>query len=108
MIVDQTQKNSYQNINNAIIVPRLNISLEDLIICICPAMTGNGIASILSYISEQIGVFVITAGICATIALYVVARRKRMEEIRQRGHSRAGILRRYLTYHLGAPWLRCR
>jgi len=106
--VESETKRDYQNINSAIIVPKLNISLEDLIICICPAMLGNGVASILSYLSEQLGVFVITMGICATGALYIFARRKRKEEIKQRGYSRSGILRRYLAYLLGAPWLRCR
>jgi len=82
--------------------------LEDLFICICPAMLGNGIASILSYISEGIGVFVITTGISGSVALYIFARRKRKEELRQRGHSRSGVLRRYLAYLLGTEWLRCR
>ncbi len=106
--MDSGARRDYQNINSAIIVPKLNISLEDLIICICPAMLGNGIASIVSYISEQIGVFVITAGICGSVALYIFVRGKRKEEIRQRGHSRSGILRRYLAYLLGTEWLRCR
>lgn len=101
-------RHDYQNINSAIIVPRLNISLEDLIICICPAMLGNGIASILSYLSEELGVFVITTGMCESVALYFFTRRKRKEEVRQRGCSRSGVLRRYLAYLLGAEWLRCR
>ena len=53
--MDSGTRRDYQNINSAIIVPRLNISLEDLVICICPAMLGNGIASILSYVSEKRG-----------------------------------------------------
>ncbi|OPY04720.1 MAG: hypothetical protein A4E61_00593 [Syntrophorhabdus sp. PtaB.Bin184] len=106
--MDSGTRRDYQNINSAIIVPRLNISLEDLVICICPAMLGNGIASILSYVSEEIGVFVITTGICGSIILYIFARRKRKEEIGQRGFSRSGVLRRYLAYLLGAEWLRCR
>lgn len=106
--MDPGTRSDYRNVNSAIIVPRLDISLEDLIICICPAMLGNGIASILSCVSEEIGVFVITTGICGSVALYVFARGKRMEEIRQKGCSRSGVLRRYLAYLLGAEWLRCR
>ena len=101
-------RHDYQNVNSAIIVPRLNISLEDLLVCICPAMLGNGVASILSYISEGIGVFVITTGISGSVALYIFARRKRKEELKQRGYSRSGVLRRYLAYLLGTEWLRCR
>ncbi|NLT22891.1 MAG: hypothetical protein GXX82_07575 [Syntrophorhabdus sp.] len=106
--MDPGTRRDYRNVNSAIIVPRLNISLEDLIICICPAMLGNGIASILSLVSEEIGVFVITTGICGSVALYVFARGKRREEMRQKGFSRSGVLRRYLAYLLGAEWLRCR
>jgi len=106
--VGPESRHDYQNINSAIIVPRLNISLEDLLVCICPAMLGNGVASILSYISEGIGVFVITTGISGSVVLYIFARRKRKEELRQRGYSRSGILRRYLAYLLGTEWLRCR
>jgi hypothetical protein len=51
--MDPGTRRDYRNVNSAIIVPRLNISLEDLIICICPAMLGNGIASILSLVSEE-------------------------------------------------------
>jgi len=106
--MDPGTRRDYRNVNSAIIVPRLNISLEDLIICICPAMLGNGIASILSLVSEEIGVFVITTGICGSVALYVFARGKRREEMRQKWFSRSGVLRRYLAYLLGAEWLRCR
>ncbi|HOW54110.1 MAG TPA: hypothetical protein PLR60_05575 [Syntrophorhabdaceae bacterium] len=106
--MDRQDNRNYQVINAAVIIPRLNISIEDLIVCICPAMLGNGVASLLSYVSEQLGVFVITTGVCATVALYLFARKKRKEEIRQRGYSRSGILRRYLAYLLGTPWLRCR
>lgn len=106
--MDSRTRHDYQNINSAIIVPRLNISLEDLIICICPAMLGNGVASILSYASEEIAVFVLTTGMCGSVALYFFARGRRKEEIRQRGCSRSGVLRRYLSYLLGAEWLRCR
>jgi len=106
--MDPGTRRDYRNVNSAIIVPRLNISLEDLIICFCPAMLGNGIASILSLVSEEIGVFVITTGICGSVALYVFARGKRREEMRQKGFSRSGVLRRYLAYLLGAEWLRCR
>ena len=83
--MDPGTRRDYRNVNSAIIVPRLNISLEDLIICICPAMLGNGIASILSLVSKEIGVFVITTGICGSVALYVFARGKRREEMRQKG-----------------------
>lgn len=106
--MEREGKRNYRAINSAVIVPRLNISIEDLVVCICPAMLGNGVASVLSYASEQLGVFVITTGICATIALYLFTRSKRKEEIKQRGYSRSGVLRRYLAYLLGTPWLRCR
>lgn len=106
--MDSGTRRDYRNVNSAIIVPRLNISLEDLIICICPAMLGNGIASILSCVCEEIGVFIITTGLCGSVALYVFARGKRREEMRQKGFSRSGVLRRYLAYLLGAEWLRCR
>ncbi|MHB8108853.1 MAG: hypothetical protein ACYDHW_02345 [Syntrophorhabdaceae bacterium] len=84
------------------------MTIEDLFISVCPAMLGNGLGSISSYFSEILGVFVTVAGMSGSLALFVFAYKKRAEEIKQRGHSRSSILRRYLTYLLGSDWLRCR
>lgn len=102
------KRQNYQSINSAILVPKLNMTMEDLIICICPAMIGNGISGLCSYISEIMGTFIGITGISGSIALILFARKKREEEVKQRGHCRSSILRRYLTYIMGTDWLRCR
>lgn len=106
--MSQEKKHNYQNINSAVLVPKLDLTMEDLIISICPAMMGNGISGLCSYVSEAIGVFVGITGISGSIVLLIFARKKRKEEIRQRGYCRSSILRRYLAYVMGADWLRCR
>lgn len=107
-MIGQEKRQNYQSINGSILVPRLNLTMEDLIISICPAMLGNGLSGLCSYISQMLGIFVGVAGIWGSIALVFFAQRKRKEEIKQRGYCRSSILRRYLAYLMGTDWLRCR
>jgi hypothetical protein len=107
-MMGQEKRQSYQSINGSILVPRLNLTMEDLIISICPAMLGNGLSGLCSYISSMLGIFVGVAGISCSISLVIFAQKKRREEIKQRGFCRSSILRRYLTYLMGTDWLRCR
>lgn len=102
------KRQNYQSINSSILVPKLNVTMEDLIIAICPAMLGNGISGLCSYISEIMGIFIGLVGVSGSIALIIFAQRKRKEEIKQRGYCRSSILRRYLTYLMGTDWLHCR
>ncbi len=102
------KKHNYQSINSPVLVPKLDLTVEDLLISISPAMMGNGISGICSYVSEAISVFVGITGVVGSVALLIFARKRRREEIRQRGYCRSSILRRYLTYLMGADWLRCR
>lgn len=107
-MMDHKKRQNYQSINGCILVPRLNLTMEDLIISICPAMVGNGLSGLCSYLSHMLGIFVGISGISGSIALIVFARKKRKEEIKQRGYCRASILRRYLAFLTGTDWLRCR
>lgn len=102
------KKRNYQSINSPIIVPKLNVTMEDLMISICPAMLGNGISGLCSYISDIMGIFVGITGVSGSLALLIFAQKKRKQEIRQRGYCRSSILRRYLTYLMGTDWLHCR
>lgn len=106
--MEPRKRHNYQGINGSILVPRLNLTMEDLIISICPAMLGNGLSGLCSYVSHMLGIFVGISGVSVSVILFVFARIKRMEEIKQRGYCRASILRRYQAYLVGTDWLRCR
>ena len=106
--MSQEKRQNYQSINSSILVPKLNLTMEDLIISICPAMLGNGISGLCSYISEIMGIFIGVTGVSGSIAVIIFAQKKRKEEIKQRGYCRSSILRRYLTYLMGTDWLHCR
>lgn len=99
---------NYQSINSPILVPKLNVTMEDLMISICPAMLGNGISGLCSYISQMMGTFIGITGVSGSIALLIFVQKKRKEEVKQRGHCRSSVLRRYLTYLMGTDWLHCR
>jgi len=106
--MSQEKRQNYQSINSSILVPKLNLTMEDLIISICPAMLGNGISGLCSYISEIMGIFIGVTGVSGSIAVIIFTQKKRKEEIKQRGYCRSSILRRYLTYLMGTDWLHCR
>lgn len=106
--MNQGKRQNYQSINSSILVPKFNVTMEDLMISVCPAMLGNGISGLCSYISEIMGTFIGITGVSGSIALLIFAQKKRKEEIKQRGHCRSSILRRYLTYLMGTDWLHCR
>ena len=107
-MMSQRKRQNYQSINGSILVPRLNLTMEDLIIAICPAMVGNGLSGLCSYLSQILGIFVGISGISGSITLIVFAQKKRKEEIKQRGCCRSSILRRYLAYLMGTDWRGCR
>ncbi len=107
-MIGSGKRHNYQGINGSILVPRLNLTMEDLIISICPAMLGNGLSGLCSYISHMLGIFVGISGVSISVVLVIFAQVKRKEEIKQRGYCRASILRRYLTYLVGTDSLRCR
>jgi hypothetical protein len=106
--MDREKRHNYQSINSSILVPRLNLTMEDLIISICPAMLGNGLSGLCSYVSHMLGIFIGVAGVSVSIVLVIFAQTRRKEEIKQRGYCRSSILRRYLAYLMGTDWLRCR
>lgn len=98
----------FQNINLPVIVPRLNIALEDAIIAFGAGMIGFAISSLLSYVSSTASVLAMLLSYAGAIALAIFARRKRAVEIEVRGASRTGMLRKYITYWSGADKLRGR
>ena len=55
-------------------------------------------------IDQVLRLFIII-GIAAAISLYVFAFKKRKAEIKSRGYSRIGIIRRYFAFILGGDWL---
>ncbi len=99
------QGSNYSNVNLPIVVPLFNVALEDFIICFAVGMIGNGASSIVSLFWEAASVFFIIIGIAAAISLYVFAFKKRKAEIKSRGYSRIGIIRRYFAFILGGDWL---
>lgn len=98
----------FQNINLPVVVPRLDIAMEDAVIAFGTGMIGNAVSSLLSYISSIASVLMMLLSFVAAIGLVRFAQTKRKIEIEVRGASRTGMLRKYLTYWFNADKLRGR
>ena len=99
------KRGNFSNVNLPIVVPFFNVALEDFIICFAIGMIGNGASSLVSMVWEAAAVFFTIVGVVAAISLYAFAYKKRKAEIKMRGYSRIGIIRRYFAFILGGDWL---
>jgi hypothetical protein len=105
MTKDDASKSYYHNANLPIVVPGINVILEDLLISGGFVLLGMSVAVIAMYISDFIAIFLEVMSFFIGIACVLYARHMRKAEIDQRGICRTGVLRRQLAYVLGADKL---
>lgn len=99
---------NFQNINLPVIIPRLNITMDDFVMAFGIGMVGFAISSLLSYVSSVASILMTMLSFIATIGLVRFAQSKRKIEIEISGASRTGMLKKYLTYWFNADKLRGR
>ncbi|MBT9166688.1 MAG: hypothetical protein DDT19_00012 [Syntrophomonadaceae bacterium] len=103
------QKNeNFKNINLAIMVPYLNITIEDFVICLALFLLGSSLVTVASYVSEMLATFIIIITFLGTVSLLLFVKRKVKEEILLKGISRTSVLKKYMFYISGANKLRGR
>ncbi len=106
-------------LNQPVIVPRLDVVVEDIFIAVGIGCGILGATSILTLLSPLLPLFLCkfltylntagnVLGIFTVVYLIIFARQKRKKEIGQKGVSRTGVLRRYLIYIFGSDYLRGR
>ncbi len=108
MVQQPLQRKFYHNANLPVVVPKVDVIFEDLIIAVAIGFIGLSVSSLVGYVSTFFSVLALLAGMLTTVWLLWFARKKRREELEQRGVCRAGVLRRHIAYNIGSDYLRGR
>lgn len=98
----------YPALNSPVVVPVLEVSLEDFLICAGTALAGLGLGGFLSSFCLPCGVFVSVFGVLAGVVLLFTARRERKRELDEKGVSRGSVLRRVVLVYHRRFWWACR